>query len=161
MRFYSLLFILIYLYTACKNSNDTKPIAIDPLESYAFDSAMAKKWGADDYGMKPYVLVFLKRGPNRSSDSTTRANLQAAHMANINKLAEEGKLVLAGPMNTDEDIRGIYIFDVATIEEAKALTETDPAIKAGSLIMEMHPWYGSASLKEIPSLHKKGAKINF
>ncbi len=161
MRYGALFFILLCLYTACKKANDSKPMAEPPQDTYAFDSTTAKKWGADEYGMKPYVLVFLKRGPNRSSDSTTRANLQAAHMANINRLAVEGKLVLAGPMNSDEDIRGIYIFDVATVEEAKALTETDPAIQAGSLIMEMHPWYGSASLKEIPALHKKGAKINF
>ncbi len=161
MRIGAFFFIFICLYAACKNTVETKPVIHAEQETYAFDSVTAKKWGADDYGMKPYVLVFLKRGPNRSSDSTTRANLQAAHMANINRLAEEGKLVLAGPMNSDEDIRGIYIFDVATIEEAKALTETDPAIQAGSLIMEMHPWYGSASLKEIPSLHKKGAKISF
>jgi len=148
------------LYAACKNATETT-IANISQDTYAFDSVTAKKWGADEYGMKLYVLVFLKRGPYRSSDSTTRANLQAAHMTNINRLAEEGKLVLAGPMNSDEEIRGIYIFDVATIEEARALTATDPAIQAGSLIMEMHPWYGSASLKEIPSLHKKGAKINF
>ena len=160
MRLFVLFFILICLYAACKNATETT-IANISQDTYAFDSVTAKKWGADEYGMKLYVLVFLKRGPYRSSDSTTRANLQAAHMTNINRLAEEGKLVLAGPMNSDEEIRGIYIFDVATIEEARALTATDPAIQAGSLIMEMHPWYGSASLKEIPSLHKKGAKINF
>lgn len=124
-----------------------------------YDSVVAAKWGADQYGMKPYVLVFLKRGPNRSQDSTTRAQLQAAHMANINRLAEAGKLVLAGPMMGDGDIRGIYVFDVRTLEEAKTLTETDPAIQAGSLTMDMLLWYGSAALMEISKLHYKGAKI--
>lgn len=159
MRYTLIVFTFIYLFS-CKNPAPVQngTTAVDP---YAYDSLVSKKWGADDYGMKEYVLVFLKRGPNRSQDSSTRAKLQEAHMANINRLAQEGKLVLAGPMNTDEEIRGIYIFDAKTIEEAKALTETDPAIQAGSLIMEMHPWYGSASLKEVPLLHKKGAKINF
>ncbi len=106
--------------------------------------------------MKSYVIVFLKKGPNRSSDSTTRAQLQAAHMANIGKLADAGKLIMAGPMMDDGDIRGIYLFDVRTLDEAKALTETDPAVQAGSLIMEMHPWFSSAALMEIPLLHKKG-----
>ncbi len=97
-------------------------------------------------------------GPIDPQDSTTRAQLQAAHMANIIRLAEEGKLVLAGPMMTDEDIRGIYLFNVTTVEEAKKLTETDPAIQSGSLIMEMHPWYGSAALMDIPRLHKRASK---
>lgn len=65
---------------------------------------------------------------------------------------------MAGPFMDDGDIRGIYIFNVKTIEEAQALTETDPAIKAGRLIMELHPWYGSAALMQINQLHKKIAK---
>jgi len=153
---------VLFLFIACTQAKQTDPVAqhTDSVETKpAYDSLVASKWGADQYGMKPYVLVFLKRGPNRSQDSTTRAQLQAAHMANINRLAEAGKLVLAGPMFGDGDIRGIYVFDVRTLEEAKALTETDPAIQAGSLVLEMLLWYGSAALMEIPKLHNKGAKI--
>ena len=147
-----LVFLLI-LISACKPREESSSVAAEPAaDLYAYDS------GADDYGMKSYVLVMLKRGPNRSQDSTTRAQLQAAHMANIIRLAEEVKLVLAGPMMTDEDIRGIYLFNVTTVEEAKKLTETDPAIQSGSLIMEMHPWYGSAALMDIPRLHKRASK---
>ncbi len=54
--------------------------------------------------------------------------------------------------------RGIYIFDVRSVEEAKKLMETDPAIKAGSLVMELHPWYGSAALPLLAPLHKKVQK---
>ena len=68
------------------------------------------------------------------------------------------KLVLAGPFLDEGDIRGIYIFNVDTIEEAKKLTNSDPAIKAGSLIMELHPWYGSAALQEVNRLHTKAMK---
>ncbi len=125
-----------------------------------YDSLKAEKFGADDYGMKQYVIAFLKRGPNRIQDSSKAVELQKAHLKNINKLAEEGKLVLAGPFLDNEDVRGIYIFDVKTIEEARKLTETDPAIKAGSLIMELRPWYGSAALKEINQIHKTLEKVS-
>jgi len=76
-------------------------------------------------------------------------------MQNINRMANEGKLVLAGPFFDDGDVRGIYIFNVSTVEEARALTETDPAIQAGRLAMELHPWYGSAVLPLITPLHRR------
>ncbi len=95
--------------------------------------------------MKPYVMAFLKRSES-PQDSVTAANLQKAHLQNIIRLANEGKLVLAGPFMDDGDIRGIYIFNVKTVEEARQLTATDPAIQAGRLEMELHPWYGSAVL---------------
>ncbi len=127
--------------------------------STEFDSLRAAKNGADDYGMKTYVMAFLKRGPNRDMDKEKATELQSAHMANIGRLAEAGKLVLAGPFFGDGDLRGIYIFDVETIEEAETLTNSDPAIQAGSLVMELIPWYGSAALMEINEIHQKIAKI--
>jgi len=123
-----------------------------------YDAQLAQKLGADEYGMKTYVMAFLKAGPNRLKDSAARAELQQAHLKNIMRLADEGKLIVAGPFLDNQDIRGIFIFNVSTVEEAKKLTETDPAIKAGSLIMELHPWYGSAALVEAYRLHKKVEK---
>jgi uncharacterized protein YciI len=120
-----------------------------------YDAQLAQKLGADEYGMKTYVMAFLKAGPNRPKDSIARAELQKAHLKNIMRLAAEGKLIIAGPFMDDQPIKGIFIFNVSTIEEAKKLTETDPAIKAGSLIMELHPWYGSAALVETVAIHKK------
>jgi len=119
-----------------------------------YDSIKAAEFGADAYGMKKYVIAFLKRGPNRDLDSAKSAELQAAHMANIGKMAEEGKLVLAGPFFGDGDLRGIYIFDVQSLEEAEALTQSDPAVQAGSLIMELKEWYGSAALMAINEIHE-------
>ncbi len=126
----------------------------------SYDSLLAKKLGADKYGMKAYVMAFLKRGPNRPTDSTERANLQAAHMKNIGRLANEGKLIVAGPFLDNQEVRGIYIFNVSSVEEARLLTETDPAIRTGSLVMELHPWYGSAALIESVEIHKKLQKVN-
>lgn len=125
-----------------------------------YDAALAEKLGADDYGMKKYVMAFLKAGTVKIKDPAQRAELQKAHLKNIGRLAEEGKLIVAGPFLDDQPIRGIFIFDVASVEEARALTATDPAIKAGTLEMELHPWYGSAALAETLNIHKKIEKKN-
>ena len=126
-----------------------------------YDSTLAKQLGADDYGMRKYVMAFLKAGPERSQDKEEAARIQKAHMENIKRMADEGSLILAGPFLDDGEIRGIYIFNVETIEEARELTATDPAIKAGRLVMELHPWYGSAALLELGSIHKKIQKKSF
>lgn len=126
----------------------------------AYDEKLAKATGADEYGMKKYVMAFLKTGPNRTQDSATAANIMAGHLKNIGRMADEGVLVVAGPFLDDGDVRGIYIFNVATVEEAQKLTETDPAIKAGRLVMELHPWYGSAALMEVNRLHNSIQKVD-
>lgn len=120
-----------------------------------YDSLLAQKYGADDYGMKKYVMAFLYRGPNQSLDSARKAELQRAHLQNINRLAEEKKLIVAGPFFGKGDLRGIYIFDVQSVAEAEALTNTDPAIQEGSLKMELLEWYGSAGLLALEDIHKK------
>ncbi len=149
-----LLISSLFIYYACNNKSPQIQSTTDKSVS-GFDSTLAKKLGADKYGMHRYVMAFLKVGPNRSQDSTLAAQLQRAHLDNITRLAEAGKLVLAGPFLDNGDLRGIYIFDVPTIEEAIELTQTDPAIKAGRLIMEMHPWYGSAAIIQINEIHNR------
>ena len=149
-----LLFTALVLFACTKQvpeNTESKVTAV-------FDSLKAIKYGADDYGMKSYVMAFLKRGPNRDQDSITAAELQNAHLKNIIRMANEGVLILAGPFLDDGEIRGIYIFNVETVEEAKALTATDPAIQAGRLEMELHPWYGSAALMEVTQISKTLAK---
>lgn len=126
-----------------------------------FDAQLADKLNADEYGMSQYIFAFLKRGPNRDRDSLEAVQLQRAHLANIQRLAEEGKLVLAGPFMDNGEIRGIYIFNVQTIEEAQQLVNTDPAIQAGSLEMELRPWYGAAALKLLKDLYLKLARKKF
>ena len=118
-----------------------------------FDAELAKKLGADEYGMKQYVMVFLKYGTATVSKDE-RDKIFTGHLKNIMRLAEAGKLIVAGPFMEDKDIAGIFIFDVKTIQEAQKLLETDPAVKAGLLVPELHSWYGSAALMEIPQLHK-------
>ena len=124
-----------------------------------YDSILAKKLGADEYGMKTYYFVYLKAGKNRSQDSLERAQIQRAHLDNITKLAEEGKLIVAGPFIDDHEVRGIFILNAKSMEEAMEWTQTDPAVKAGRLIMEVHPFYCSAALMMVPEVHKKVAKV--
>ena len=155
----SLASFFVLILFACKQEVKVD-VTKDAEESseMTYDSTLAAKLGADDYGMKKYVMAFLKAGPNQDQDSATAAQLQRAHLDNIFRLADEGKLALAGPFLDGGELRGVYVFNVTTIEEAKALTETDPAIKAGRLVMELHPWYGSAATMMINEWHEKVQK---
>lgn len=141
--------IFLFLLLSCLATAAQSQTENTTANEVAYDAEKAKKYGADDYGMKKYVFAFLKRGPNRDLPEEKAAELQMAHLQNIGRMAQEGKLVLAGPFFGNDDLRGIYIFDVDSIDEAKKLTETDPAIQAGSLVMELKEWYGSAALKEV------------
>jgi uncharacterized protein YciI len=127
-----------------------------------YDAQLAQKLGGDGYGMKKYVLVLLKTGP-RDGDfkDQARSDIFAGHMKNISRLADEGKLAVAGPFRQNErGMRGLFILNVETVEEASLLVETDPAVSAGILVAEMTPWYGSASLMATPEIHKTIAKQN-
>lgn len=148
-----LLLLIGFSFFACRETPPPVIAVPDTEESMTYDSTLAAELGADDYGMKQYVMAFLKSGPNRSRDSVEAARLQRAHLDNIGRMAEAGQLVLAGPFLDGGEIRGIYIFNVKTVEEAKALTETDPLIQSGGLVMELHPWYGSAALMRVNEWH--------
>lgn len=136
--------------------------AIHEGHDHSADSGLelAEELGADEYGMRHYVMAFLKAGPIRDQNEEDAAAMQKAHLANISRMADEGQLVLAGPFLDDGELRGIYVFNVKTIEEAVALTETDPMIEAGRLEMEMHPWYGSAALMQVNEVHNKIQSVN-
>lgn len=145
--------------TAVKSQGSGARPEQNPKAAIRYDSIKAKDHGADDYGMKKYIFAFLMRGPNRNLDSAEAATLQIAHLKNIQKMTADGKLVLAGPFLDMGEIRGIYIFNVKNMDEAEKLTNTDPAIQAGSLSMELRPWYGPAALMDLDDIHKTLAKL--
>lgn len=91
--------------------------------------------------IKQFWFVLLKAGPHRDQDSATMAKIQSGHLANIGRLYEAGSLKVAGPFGDQSLAQGIFIFDVSTESEVKQLLETDPAVKAGRLIFDIHPWY--------------------
>ena len=151
--------------TACRTTAPTtQPSApaapTAPAAATSFDAALARQLGADRYVLRPYVLAFLTSAPHKPASHEQAAELQQAHMANIHRMADAGKLVLAGPFMDDGDLRGIYVFAVATLDEARALTDSDPAVKAGTLVMELHPWYGSAALMQATQIHRTIAASN-
>lgn len=121
----------------------------------AYDSTLAKKLNADDYGMKKYVMVFLKTGSVSDLGKAKTDSLFMGHMHNINRLADEGKLVVAGPFFKNDKYRGLFILNAASIEEGRKLVETDPAVQAKLLEPEFLLWYGSAALAETLEIHKK------
>lgn len=100
------------------------------------------KDGDTTYVMRRYVMVLLHTG--KKANKFPKAELeaiQAGHMANIKRLADAGKLLVAGPMGDDSELRGIFILDCEDVAEAQALVETDPAVKAGRLRAEYHTWW--------------------
>lgn len=115
-----------------------------------FNQTLANKLGGDEYGMKSYFLVILKTGTNTTTDKELLNNSFRGHMDNIHHLVKEGKLIVAGPLEQNENnYRGIFILDnITSIEEAKELLQTDLAIKNGILDYELFTWYGSAALPE-------------
>ena len=127
-----------------------------PAPAPVFDAALAQKVGADERGMRQYVLVVLKTGPTPVADPDKRKAMFAGHFANIERLADAGKLVLAGPFANDPaGWRGLYVFAVDDVDEARRLTETDPVIVHGEMVAEYHPWYGTAATMIIPEIHAK------
>ena len=126
------------------------------------DPELAKRLGADERGMRNFVLCILKTGPKDAEiakGSKERNDLFAGHFANISKLADEGKLAVAGPFGENSrTYRGLYIFNVATVEEAEKLVVLDPAVKAGIFIYELTPWYGSAAMMVVNDISKQLVK---
>jgi len=129
----------------------------DPFVKTAGLSVEVLKWWAAKGIMKPpaqpfkqktYYLAFLRHGPKWTPEKTPETEkLQAEHMANINAMAKTGKLVIAGPFENGGEYAGIYIFKVGTLDEAKQLAESDPAVRAGRLVTDVHPWLlGEGSL---------------
>ena len=130
-----------------------------PAAAPTYDAALAKRLGADEMGMRGYVLVILRTGPTRVPDGEARKAMFAGHFANMERLAKEGKLALAGPFSEDPDgWRGLFLLAVGDLEEAKRLTATDPVIVNGEMVAEYHRWYGSAAAMIIPEIHDRIAK---
>lgn len=123
-----------------------------------FDAGLARETGADERGMRAYVLVILRTGPTRVPPGPERDAMFAGHFANIRRLAAEGKLVLAGPLDGVDGWRGLFVFAVPEIEEARRLAATDPVVIKGEMVPEFHRLYGTAALVLVNGLHARLAK---
>jgi uncharacterized protein YciI len=126
-----------------------------------FDAGLAQRLGADDHGMRAYVFVLLKTGPNKMPDGPERDEMYRGHFANMTRLSKEGKLALSGPYDGVDGGRGLFVLAVKDIEEAKKLVVTDPVIIKGEMVAEYHRYYGSAALMLVPEQHEKLARKKF
>ena len=163
-----LLFGLIFLVISCavsktkENSNIGKNATTSTPVS--FDQKLADSLGADERGMKNYMLVILKTGPNDSkiTDKAERAELFKGHFSNMETMQNAGKLKMAGPFATKNDLnyRGIFLLDIKTEEEARALLQSDPTIAKGIFEVEILPFYGSAAIPMHLKYHSKISKSN-
>ena len=149
MKLQFILFCLLFALFACETSPPeviTKTViqkpAIPEVDTSLFETFEMTE-GDTTFLMKKYYMVFLKNGPVRDQDEPTAAKIQEQHLAHMNRLAEEKKIVAAGPFDDDGDIRGIVIYSVSNMEEAKELTGKDPAVQAGRLVVEVHPWWAA------------------
>ena len=127
-----------------------------------YDSVLAKRLNGNDNGMKRYYLVMLKSGPVVITEKAQRDSIFSGHMNNIQSLASQNKLVVAGPLGkNDKEYRGIFILNTDSKEEAEKMVETDPAVQAKVFVAEYYPWFGSAALQETLEIHKKITKSEF
>lgn len=131
-----ILFLSVLAITSCQPSGP-QPEKEEKKES------QVKIPSEEGFEMKQYFFVMLTRGDRRDeiTDTTVINNIQEKHLANINRLAEMGKILVAGPFGDETNWRGIFIFDCETQEEVENLLNTDPAIISGRLAYEIHPWW--------------------
>ncbi len=121
----------------------------------SYDAELAKSMGGNDNGMRSYVLVILKTGPNKVADADERKKMFQGHFANMERLAAEKKLAFAGPLDGVEGRRGIFILATPDIEVAKTYVATDPVIVNGEMVAEYHKLFGSAALMMVNEVHSK------
>ncbi|MCH8823638.1 MAG: hypothetical protein IH984_09040 [Planctomycetes bacterium] len=126
----ALMTIVVLLFVSCATSRQAKSATPDPPS------------------MCQYFVALLYSGPSRDGDDAEVQQIQAAHRSRIKELIASGEMVVAGPFDGGE-LRGMFIYDVASMEQAQALADSDPAIQAGRLRAEIHTWWGSTSLREM------------
>jgi uncharacterized protein YciI len=120
-----------------------------------YDAALAQSLGADERGMRRYVLVILKTGPTRVPAGPERDEMFKGHFANINRLSAEGKLAYAGPLDGVDGWRGLFVLAVSDIDEAKKHVATDPVVIKGEMVAEYHVHFGSAALMLVRDAHAR------
>jgi len=133
--------LLFCLLLSINLSGQNDSISVDTFQTFSYQE------GDTTYVMKQYFMCMLKTGPNRDQDKTLADEIQAGHMAHLNAMAEANKVCMVGPMGDEGEIRGIVIFNTKTLEEAEQLANADPAVKAGRLSVEIHPWWCAVGSK--------------
>ena len=155
----SALLMLVLLLSARTGTGDTRKAEKRTAETGAAEKGAAEtgRTAKQEVEMTTYYVGLLYKGPSWTAEATPDVQrIQEGHMANIRKMAESGKLALAGPFSDDGKLRGMFVFRTGSMEEARALADADPAVKAGRLIVEFHPWFGPKGIRIAisPEAHK-------
>ena len=142
--------IEVHIFRTTSAEEATAWLNEDPAVAAGFLVHELHPWWSEDVMKKTTTLpnklttaylAFLTRGEKWTPEKTPATEaLQKAHLANINKLAEMKKLVVAGPFGDNGRLRGIFVFKVDSIDEARSLAATDPSVQAGRLAIQIHPW---------------------
>lgn len=93
--------------------------------------------------MQQYYIAFLKRGSNRTQNKQETDSLQILHLEHLGRMYELGYADISGPFADDGDIRGITIYNTPNQQMADSLANLDPMVKAGRLVIEIHPWWAA------------------
>ena len=137
MRLYLLLLFVLLGGVGKRLQAQSTPIDTVGFQTFSHQS------GDTTYLMKQYFMCFLKVGPRRDQDETTAAKIQEGHLAHLAELGRQRKICLAGPFADDSGIQGVVIYSTPTYEEAVKLASQDPAVLAGRLVVEIHPFWAA------------------
>ena len=156
--FFTLTVVCLCFFNSCKSDGKVSPKPVIPEDSgpvsvaslkqdleskgYEIFDYIDEKTG-DTVLMQQYYIAFLKRGPERSQGPEAADSLQALHMAHLARMYAEGHADISGPFGDDGDIRGITIYNTPTLEMADSLANMDPMVRAGRLVIEVHPWWAA------------------
>ncbi len=156
MKKISVLVITLIVFTSCKNEVEDKQILVEKevikTTKQVKEELNAKGFLTIDYVdpntqdtiiMQQYFIAFLKRGPNRSQNKEDASLLQLAHLNHLQEMYNLGYADISGPFGDDGDIRGITIYNVPTLKMADSLANSDPMVKSGRLVIELHPWWAA------------------
>ncbi len=139
-----LLFVLLLISCGkTEKQQETNLTKTEKTEQGSGHETFSYKEGDSTYVMQKYFMVFLKKGPKRDQDSVTAAKIQEKHLAHLEKLYLDGKTSITGPFESEGDVLGIVVFNTPTLREADSLANADPAVKAGRLVVETHPWWAA------------------
>jgi uncharacterized protein len=137
MKFFLFILFMSCIAISCSNDKPEPTASTTTVEKYD----LSKDTSVYSGEMKRYWLVLLQKGPNRNQDSLSAEKIQAAHMANINRLNKKGKLIMAGPIGIEDDLRGIFLMNCKDSTEVENFVRTDSAVITGRLIMKYYPWW--------------------
>src|SRR3954470_9369598 len=104
---------------------------------------------ADSAPLTKYFVAFLYKGPKFAAapaDSPERKLNHEQHVAYIDRMQAEGKLLLYGPIGDGGDLRGMYVFKAASLEQAREWADSEPSVKIGMIEMRVYAWFGPSTL---------------